>query len=68
MEGIDAVGGVTISLSQAESDYINYPQGTYAEDHIREMGIANQVQRVTPVSYTHLGLGWISPPILWGRI
>ena len=48
MEGIDAVGGVTISLSQAESDYINYPQGTYAEDHIREMGIANQVQRVTP--------------------
>lgn len=47
IDGINAIGGVDIDLSQAEADYINYPQGTYAQYHIQEMKIADEVQKVT---------------------
>lgn len=48
MKLIDSVGGVDIELTQAESDYINYPEGTYGENHIRQTGVEEQVQTVTP--------------------
>lgn len=47
IDGIDAIGGVDINLTQAEADYINYPKGTYAQYHIQEMKIENEVQEVT---------------------
>lgn len=47
IDGIDAIGGIDINLTQAEADYINYPKGTYAEYHISEMKIKNEVQHVT---------------------
>lgn len=47
IDGIDAIGGVDINLSQAEADYINYPEGTYAQYHIKEMKIEDEVQEVT---------------------
>lgn len=48
MQLIDSVGGVDIELSQAEADYINDPSGTYGAGHIREMGVQDQIQTVTP--------------------
>lgn len=47
MQLVDSVGGVDIDLTQAEADYINHPEGTYAAGHIREMGVADQIQTVT---------------------
>lgn len=47
MQLVDSVGGVDIDLTQAEADYINHPEGTYAAGHIREMNVADQVQTVT---------------------
>ena len=46
IDGIDAIGGIDIELTQAEADYINHPQGTYAEYHIAEMKIKDEVQQV----------------------
>lgn len=46
IEGIDAIGGVDINLTQAEADYINYPERSYAKSHIKEMKIENEVQKV----------------------
>lgn len=46
IDGIDAIGGIDIELTQAEADYINHPQGTYAEFHIAEMKIKDEVQQV----------------------
>lgn len=46
IDGIDAIGGIDIDLTQAEADYINYPKGTYAEYHIAEMEIKDEVQQV----------------------
>ena len=46
IDGIDAIGGIDIELTQAEADYINHPQGTYAEFHIAEMRIKDEVQQV----------------------
>lgn len=43
---IDAAGGVDINLTEAEADYINHPEGTYAEDHIRQMDVEDQIQEV----------------------
>ena len=48
MQLVDSVGGVDIELTQAETDYINHPEGTYGESHIREMGVAAQIQTVVP--------------------
>lgn len=48
MQLVDSVGGVDIELTQEEADYINHPEGTYGESHIREMGVANQIQTVVP--------------------
>jgi LCP family protein required for cell wall assembly len=53
MQLIDAVGGVDITLTQAEADYINHPEGTYGAGHIKEMGVADQVQTVE-VGQNHL--------------
>lgn len=47
MQLVDSVGGVDIELTQAEADYINYPEGTYAAAHIREMDVAGELQTVT---------------------
>lgn len=48
MQLVDSVGGVDIDLTQAEADYINHPEGTYGAGHIQEMGVADQIQTVTP--------------------
>lgn len=48
MQLVDSVGGVDIELTQEETDYINHPEGTYGESHIREMGVADQIQSVVP--------------------
>lgn len=48
MQLVDSVGGVDIDLTQAEADYINHPEGTYGESHIREMHVEDEVQTVTP--------------------
>lgn len=53
MELIDSVGGVDISLTQAEADYINHPEGTYANGHINEMNVADKIQTVK-VGENHL--------------
>ena len=47
MKLVDCVGGVDIDLTEAEANYINHPEGTYAAGHIREMGVADQIQTVT---------------------
>lgn len=47
MQLVNSVGGVDIDLTQAEADYINHPEGTYGESHIREMDVADQIQTVT---------------------
>lgn len=47
IDGINAIGGVDIELSKAEADYINYPEGTYAQYHIKEMKIEDEVQEVS---------------------
>ncbi len=48
MQLVDSVGGVDIDLTEAEANYINHPEGTYGAGHIREMGVEDQVQTVTP--------------------
>lgn len=48
MQMVDSVGGIDIELTQEEADYINHPEGTYGEYHIREMNVADQIQAVTP--------------------
>lgn len=48
MQLVDSVGGVDIELTQEEANYINHPEGTYGEYHIQEMGVADQIQTVTP--------------------
>lgn len=52
MRAIDAVGGVDIELTQAEVDYINNQEG-YAKGHIREMGVADEIQ-IVKVGDNHL--------------
>ena len=47
MQIVDSVGGVDIDLTQAEADYINHPEDTYAAGHIRERDVADQIQTVT---------------------
>lgn len=46
MQLVESVGGVDIDLTEAEANYINHPQGTYGEWHIKEMGVENQIQEV----------------------
>lgn len=53
MQLVDSGGGVDIDLTQAEADYINHPEGTYGEYHIKEMNVADQIQTVT-VGMNHL--------------
>ena len=48
MQLVDSVGGIDIELTQEEANYINHPEGTYGEYHIQEMGVADQIQTVTP--------------------
>ena len=46
MQLIDSIGGVQIELNEAEVKYINHPEGTYGEGHIKEMGVKDEVQEV----------------------
>lgn len=48
MQLVDSVGGIDIQLTQEEADYINHPEGTYGEHHIRQTGVEGKVQTVTP--------------------
>ena len=54
MKLVDAVGGVDIDMTEAEVDNINHPEGTFTADHIKSLGVADEVQQDLVVGVNHL--------------
>ena len=54
MKLVDAVGGVDIDMTEAEVNNINHPEGSYTADHIKSLGVEDEVQQDLVVGVNHL--------------